>query len=219
MPNGQGKSWSKGLTAATYTRVAKAAAAHRGLRYVRRTPLADCNWYRGGPTALPLAWSEAMGYVVGLTATDGCLVTSRPRIDFKSQDLQLVETYLGVLGRTDRIMKQRTRTGRIVFVTQVTDRDLYTWFVSVGLSPRKSLTLGRIDVPNEFLSSLARGLLDGDGTISNAVWRADTTRRSDYYYEWLRTRFVSGSRPHLEWLRERLTTCLGLRGWNRKTSK
>jgi hypothetical protein len=154
-----------------------------------------------------------MAYVVGLTATDGCLVTSRPRIDFKSRDLQLVETYLGVLGRSDRIIRQRTRAGRIVFVVQMTDRDLYKWFVSVGLSPRKSLTLGGIDVPDQFLSSLARGLLDGDGTIANAVWRADTSRRSDYYYEWLRTRFISGSRPHLEWLRDRLKTGLGLRGW------
>ena len=64
-----------------------------------------------------------------------------------------------------------------------------------------------------FLLPLTRGLLDGDGTITNAVWRADTSRRSDYYYEWLRTRFVSASRAHLEWLRARLKASLELRGW------
>lgn len=154
-----------------------------------------------------------MAYVVGLTATDGCLVSSRPRIDFKSVDRQLVETYLGVLGRADRIRAAPTRSGGIAFVVQVTDRGLYDWFRSVGLSPRKSLTIGGIDAPDQFLFPLARGLLDGDGTITNAIWRADTTRRSDYYWECLRTKFVSGSRKHLEWLHDRLRLALPLRGW------
>jgi len=83
-------------------------------------------------------------------------------------------------------------------VVQVTDRSLSEWFRSVGLSPRKSLTTGSIDAPDEFLFPLVRGLLDGDGSIVNAVWRADTTRRSNYYWEYLRTKFVSGSRKHLE---------------------
>jgi hypothetical protein len=68
-------------------------------------------------------------------------------------------------------------------------------------------------VPDEFLAPLVRGLLDGDATIANAIWRADTTRRSDYYYEWLRTRFISGSLRHLEWLKTRLHDHLDLRGW------
>ncbi|HEY8807094.1 MAG TPA: hypothetical protein VIN70_05870, partial [Candidatus Limnocylindria bacterium] len=47
----------------------------------------------------------------------------------------------------------------------------------------------------------------------NKVWRADTTRRSDYYYEYLRVHFVSGSRDHVEWLHSQLREALGLRGW------
>jgi len=164
-------------------------------------------------TTLPLRWSDAMAYIVGLTATDGCLVSSRPRIDFTSADRQLVETYMSVLGRADRIAAARTRAGGVVFVVQMTDRSLYEWFRSVGLSPRKSLTIGSIDAPDEFLFPLVRGLLDGDGSIVNAVWRADTTRRSNYYWEYLRTKFVSGSRKHLEWLHERLRTTLNVRGW------
>ena len=58
-----------------------------------------------------------------------------------------------------------------------------------------------------------RGLLDGDASISNAVWKADTTRTSDYHYEWLRTRFASASPAHLEWLKGKLGEQLGLRGW------
>ena len=213
MSKGPGKGWAKGRSAANDPRVANAAAGHRGLRYERRTPVRECKWFRGSSTTIPLCWSDAMAYLVGLTATDGCLVRSRPRIDFKSMDRQLVETYLGLLGRNDRIAAVPTQTGNLVYVVQITDRSLWNWFFSVGLTPRKSLTIGRIESPDKFLFPLARGLLDGDGSIVNGIWRADTTRRADYYWETLRTKFVSGSRKHLEWLHDRLRTALPLRGW------
>lgn len=213
MSEGPGKGWAKGRSAADHPRIANAAAGHRGLRYERRTPPTECKWFRGSLTTLPLDWSDAMAYVVGLTATDGCLVSSRPRIDFKSMDRQLVETYVNVLGRTDRISTALTRTGNPAYVVQITDRSLWNWFNSVGLTPRKSLTMGAIDAPDAFLFPLVRGLLDGDGSIVNAVWRADTTRRSDYYWEYLRTKFVSGSRTHLEWLHHRLRRAIPIRGW------
>jgi hypothetical protein len=124
IPPGPGKGWAKGLSAARDSRVARVAAAHRGLHYERRTPLTECKWFRGGVTTLPLWWSDAMAYVVGLTATDGCLVSSRPRIDFKSADRQLVETYVSLLGRNDRIAAAATRAGGVAFVVQITDRSL-----------------------------------------------------------------------------------------------
>ena len=89
---------------------------------------------------------------------------------------------------------------------------MYEWFRSTGLTPRKSLTIGALSVPDEFLIPLARGLLDGDGSIINKVYRADTGRRPDYYWEYLITRFTSASRPHLEWLRARLASATGLVG-------
>jgi hypothetical protein len=42
-------------------------------------------------------------------------------------------------------------------------------FRSVGLTPRKSLTLGAIRAPDRFIVPLARGLMDGDGGIANFV--------------------------------------------------
>ena len=70
-----------------------------------------------------------------------------------------------------------------------------------------------ITVPDALLPHLVRGLLDGDGSIIDKVWRADTSRRSDYYYEWLRTQFVSASREHIDWLHQSFRSALGLRGW------
>ena len=153
-----------------------------------------------------------MAYIVGLTATDGCLVSGRRAINFKSRDRDLVETYLRVLGRTNAIRAEPTRAGGVVFSTQFHDSTLYEWFRSVGLTPRKSLTLGGFDVPEGQLFPLIRGLLDGDGSIINAVYRADTGGRRDYYWEYLITSFSSASRAHLTWLRDRIHGATGLSG-------
>ena len=160
-----------------------------------------------------------MAYIVGLTATDGCLLTARPAISFTSKDRVLVETYLRLLGRTNAISSSRSGSGALVYRTTFRDAALYQWFESIGLTPRKSLTLGALDAPEQHLASLVRGLLDGDGSISNGVWKADTSRRSDYYYEWLRVRFCSASRSHIDWLHSRLRTALSLRGWITSDSK
>src|SRR5438552_3149927 len=206
-----GKSWAKGLTAATDPRIARAAAAHRGKQYVRRTPPELCRWPLAGLTTLPLAWSDEMAYVVGLTATDGCLITGRRAINFKSGDRQLVETYLRLLGRKSRVKSQPTKIGGVVYYTQFHDSALYRWFMSVGLTPRKSLTIGAISVPDEFLFPLARGLVDGDGSFSSEVYRADTARRREYFWVLLSWSFEYASGKHITWLQGVLGRVLNLK--------
>ncbi len=208
-----GKNWAKGLTAATDPRVARAAAAHLGKVYQRRTPFEECRWPIASRTTLPLVWSDEMAYIVGLAATDGCLVTGRRKINFKSEDRQLVETYLSVLGRTNRIKHQRTRTNGIVYFTEFSDARLYEWFRSVGLMPRKSLTLGPIGVPDAYLVPLARGLMDGDGSVLNFVHRPTVKTYPNYRYERIWVCFHSASRSHIDWLRARLSTLAGGGGY------
>ena len=200
----EGKGWSRGKTAATDERVARAAAAHVGLNYVRRTPIEQCKWVGAGTRPTAYSWDPATAYAVGLIATDGCLIERGRAIAFVSQNAQLVEALLRCLGREPKYRTQRTRLGREIYRFQVKDAVLYRWLEQAGLTPRKSLTLGPIDVPNVLLSDLVRGLLDGDGSIINRTWQADTTRRRGYYYESLRVHFVSGSRNHLEWLHAQL---------------
>ena len=76
--------------------------------------------------------------------------------------------------------------------------------------PRKSLVLGAIDVPDSNVSHLVRGLLDGDGSILNYMYQG--TGKASGTYEALRTVFNSASRAHVEWLRERLRSQLGIWG-------
>jgi len=88
----------------------------------------------------------------------------------------------------------------------------YDWLKAVGLTPRKSLTLGGLAVPDEFFLDAVRGLLDGDGSIAHYVHEPNRADYPDYRYRRLCVRFYSASRDHLDWLRTRLRLALGIRG-------
>lgn len=212
-----GKGWAKGLRATTDARVARSAAAHRGLTYTRRQPLEMGRWHR--PPLIGIGWTDAMAYAVGLLATDGCLVTGLKRIQFGSEDRDLVELLLACLGRPATIREQPTRTGSLYYRAQFGDARFYEWLLSIGLTPRKSLTIGAIPVPSEHLIALARGLMDGDGSIGNRFYRADTRGRAGYMWEYLWVAFNSSSRSHLDWLRDQLGVALGLKGYLGRTER
>ncbi len=202
MAAGEGKGWAKGRSAKDDPRIARAAAAHRGMRYTKRK-----SGRRFDPT-----WTSTLAYAVGLIATDGGLVRGRS-ISFPSADRELVELLLGCLGKSNSISVERSEEGNIYYRTQIGDVAMYRWLVSIKIEPRKSLTLGAIDVPEAYLFPLARGLLDGDGSIMNKVARADTKRRSNYRWEYLQTKFVSASLVHITWLRAELGAATGLQGY------
>lgn len=154
-----------------------------------------------------------MAYAVGLIATDGCLLSKRKQIAFVSKDRDLIDTLLTCLGRASKYRSTRTRIGNEVFRAQFGDAGLYLWLLSIGLTPRKSLTLGSIEVPNEFLVDLVRGLLDGDGSIYTGVHAPTPSTYPNYRYERLWVFFASASILHIDWLRARLRKHLGIEGY------
>jgi hypothetical protein len=218
---GPGKGWARGLSAATDLRIARAAEKHRGRIYRRRTPVEQCRWPKPRATITP-AWTDTTAYVVGLIATDGCLIDKAGvrRIDFCSAEVEMVETYTRLVGIPGRYRRCVSKDGNVGYRVSFKHAAFYRWLVSVGLTPRKSLTLGPIAFPPGLLVHLVRGLLDGDGSIINCVARADTTRRpnAEYYWEWFTARFTSASPGHLTWLRQQLRAATGLRGgWIHET--
>lgn len=152
-----------------------------------------------------------MAYVVGLVATDGCLISSRKQLNFKSEDEQLVHTFLQCLGRPLHYRPVTGRTGNQHYVAQFSDAAFYRWLQGAGLMPRKSLVLGRIDLPDSCLLACARGLLDGDGSILNYAY-AGTGKAAGRRYEALVTRFFSSSELHIDWLRSSLHRIAGVAG-------
>jgi hypothetical protein len=88
-------------------------------------------------------------------------------------------------------------------MVRITDAALYQQLLTLGVTPRKSLTLGALIVPDEFLFDLVRGLIDGDGSVM-ALVAAPKGVKHPYRLTRLRLAFYSGSRSHLEWLSARL---------------
>lgn len=81
------------------------------------------------------------------------------------------------------------------------------------VTPRKSLTLGPLNVPDDYLLECARGLLDGDGEITNFIHAPTKKTYPEHRYERIVVGFNSASRAHLEWLRAKLEPYLSSPGW------
>lgn len=200
------KNWAKGLTKATDARIAKAAQAHEGLRYVKRS---EVDRRRGpGSRLQPLSWTPALAYAVGLAATDGCLINTGRHVAFVSSDRDLMDSFLACIGRT----RSTVRKDGNAYRAQLGDVELYRWLAETGLTQRKSLTLGKVDVPPELFLDLARGLFDGDGSISHYVHRPVLRKYPGYLYRRLTVRFHSASPKHLRWLQKRLAEVLSIKG-------
>lgn len=211
---GEGKGWAKGRTASSDERVRRNAQSRQGLIYVRHLHPSDDRRYRAGsPRTLPLEWSETMAYLVGLMATDGGLSSDRRHVTFDSGDEDLVKTFLGCLGRQPVYRIKRSETGDVSYQAQFSDVRFYRWLRSIGIHPRKSLTIGAIDAPDDLIGPLARGLFEGDGHISNFVHAPTRSAHPDYLYERLWVYFNCASRSHLDWLKAAFERTLGIFGY------
>jgi hypothetical protein len=196
-----GKEWAKGLTAATDPRVARMAESRRGKP---RGP------YRVRRSE-PWEWTPTIAYAVGLIATDGNLSPSGRHVSLSSAEPEVLESFLRCVDRRAKIGKVKGGFGEHGLRVQIGDVGLYRWLQSIGLTPRKSLTLGAIDVPDAFLAHLLRGLLDGDGSILDSTYDGTGKARGGRYRTLL-VRFNSASREHAEWVRQRIRERFGLSG-------
>ena len=196
-----GKDWAKGLTAKTDPRVARMAESRRGKL---RGP------YRLRRTT-PWEWTAQIAYAVGLLATDGNLSPSGRHLSVTSAERDVLETFLRCVGRRAKISPIKGGYGTGGLRVQIGDVGLYRWLQSIGLTPRKSFTLGAIAVPTQFLAHLLRGLVDGDGSILDVTYDG-TGKARGRRYRTLLVRFNSASRDHVDWVRNRIKDEYGLVG-------
>lgn len=210
-----GKDWARGLTKHTDVRVARAAAAHRGLVYRRpetvvgQAPHIDRRrkYPRVQFPQVDGEWTPRFAYAIGLLATDGGL-TGGKTVAFISQDEALVRTFLSCVGASNPIGWNEK-----AYRVQINDVHFYRWLESIGVTARKSLTLGSLAVPKSLFLDMVRGLLDGDGSIYTGVTVPNRRRYPDHSYQRLIVRFHSASEQHILWLRSQLEERLGIVGW------
>ncbi|MEK7100592.1 MAG: hypothetical protein AAB921_00650, partial [Patescibacteria group bacterium] len=74
------------------------------------------------------------------------------------------------------------------------------------LTPRKSLTIGALNIPDAFFFDFLRGVFDGDGCFYSYL---DKRWKNSFMFY---TDFVSASEAHLDWIQEEIERHLQIRG-------
>lgn len=171
---------------------------------------------RRGPAAKrcqsTTCWTPALAYAVGLVATDGNLSVDGRHLAIPSKDIELLESLRRCLGLTNRIARVRSSRGGTYYKLQWSDRTLYDWLASIGITPAKSLTLGALAIPNDSVADFFRGCIDGDGSIVTYTDRYHTAKNPRYVYERLYVSIVSASQAFVRWLQAIVQEMTGTKG-------
>jgi hypothetical protein len=151
--------------------------------------------------------------VVGLITTDGNLSPNGCGLAITSKDRDLLETVQQCLGLVGGIGRTFSGSGRECLRLQWKHRTFYDWLRGIGLMPAKSLRLGPLAIPDEYIPDFLRGCIDGDGSIVTYVDRYNTAKDPEYVYDRLFVSLVSASPRFLDWVRASVLRLRGLSGF------
>ena len=125
-------------------------------------------------------------YWLGFIAADGCISKrdSSLAIGLNSVDKCHLEKFLRALGCNGQIHKyDKTNSVKVsIYSKPITD-----CLTSYGITPNKSLTIERVDVPTHLASHFIRGIYDGDGSLTG-------TKRTHVQF------MIAGNKPFLEYI-------------------
>ncbi len=158
-------------------------------------------------------WRPDLAYAVGLIATDGCLSKDNLLIDLTSKDREQLENFSKCLGVDFTIGNKWNANGDGGLRVQFKNRFFYDFLLSVGLTPRKSLTMGEIKIPRKYFWDFLRGCFDGDGCFYS-YW--DSRWKSSHMFY---LTFSSASKKHIDWIQKEIYTRLLIKGHISKSKR
>src|SRR3990167_8684031 len=150
-------------------------------------------------------WSPDLAYAIGLLAADGCLSPPGHLIDLTSKDREQLENFRRCVGVDLKITKKYSG-GREYLRIQFNNTLFYNFLISVGLTPAKSKTIGRLAIPEKYFFHFLRGVFDGDGS-TYSYW--DPRWKSSFMFYLC---FASASKVFVDWLQETIERNLSVRG-------
>ena len=144
-----------------------------------------------------IGWSPAFAYAIGLIATDGNLSKDGRHLNMTSKDKDMIFTFKICLGLKNKIGRKARAKSKIkkYFQVQFGDKNFYQFLMSIGLTPAKSKTIGKLAIPDEYFADFFRGCIDGDGNI-DIGWHPESQHPQ------LRVRLFSASLSFLKWAKE-----------------
>ena len=153
-------------------------------------------------------WTADLAYAVGLIATDGNLSPDKRHINFTTKDEGLAKTFREATNLNVKIGRKSRKKGgeKKYFVVQFGDVLFYSFLLNIGLTPRKSTTIGKLNIPNGYYADFIRGCIDGDGSIR-------TFKHPESRNLQLRVSLCSASEKFLLWIKEELSGRCGVTGY------
>ena len=155
-----------------------------------------------------IAWSPQFAYAIGLLVSDGNLSPDGRHINFTTTDVELIELFQSSLAIIATVTVKRRGAGEVkkCYAVQFGDVLFYNFLLQVGLTPKKSKTIGIIDVPPKYFFDFLRGVFDGDGSTHSYF---DKRWKNSFMFY---TIFASASEDFIEWLRSQINQTLALHG-------
>ncbi|MEK7173921.1 MAG: LAGLIDADG family homing endonuclease [Patescibacteria group bacterium] len=145
-------------------------------------------------------WSSDIAYGIGLVVSDGNLSKDGRHICFKSADLELINNFKQAFCITNHVGKSARggETEKRYYYTQFSNIKLYNYLNIIGITPNKSKTIKKVDIPEEYFHDFLRGVFDGDGTFYT-FWDKRWVQSFGFQIS-----FASASLYFISWLKEML---------------
>ncbi|MDD5136776.1 MAG: LAGLIDADG family homing endonuclease [Candidatus Omnitrophica bacterium] len=155
---------------------------------------------------------SSLWYLVGLITSDGCLSLDGRHIDITAKERRFLEKIKDSIGITNKAGLKNKSAANEAYRIEFSNKNLYEFLLSVGLTPCKSLTQDEVIVPDEFFHDFLRGVIDGDGCIRS--WDHPANKREQWSL-----RIYSPSLFFVEWLHREIAYLFKAKGRIHKYAK
>jgi hypothetical protein len=118
-------------------------------------------------------WSDEMAYILGFIAADGNVSKNRFKLGIKlsTKDKEHLIAIRNLVAPKNKIYVSKNKS---CVSLEICSKYMCNRLVTLGVTPRKSLTLKFPEMPRKYIKHFIRGYFDGDGCISKtkttSVW-------------------------------------------------
>ncbi len=154
-------------------------------------------------------WCAGLAYILGIIASDGNISPDLRHVNITTKDLELVvlaKQLLNIKNKIGRKGRGGTNEKRY-FVLQFGDVHFIAFLKQIGITSKKSKTIGKVLVNRRYFRDFLRGIIDGDGCVDSYTHLQTKLPQT-------RVRIASASQGFIDWLQHSiLIHCRTEGGW------
>lgn len=151
-------------------------------------------------------WSYDMAYVLGFIVADGCITKNKRGsyfLEIQSTDKNIVYKIRKVLKSNLKISEYQSKNKNYSkrYRMQIGSKIIFEDLIKLGITPRKSKTIGLPKMSNNYFSHFIRGYFDGDGCVNVCVYNKKDRKKPSKI---INCGFTSGSKEILAEIKDKL---------------